>query len=369
MSLEESHQPNLLIPAEEWGPGYRLWRSLLTLLAQRGPDGTTPLVRVASHLMIILVALLVIGASRVQLPGWEIAEVTPEDSAADSGVTTIGSTQRRIASVGALVRAAAPITLLHERQSSEIRTYKVQPGDTLWAIADKFGVSAETVIWSNGMENSPDLLRLDQEIFVPPVNGVLHLVVEGDTVESVAKKYKADPAAIISLEANGLDPKNPTLKVGTRVMAPGGVKPMPTPKPVQQQYASSSAKAPANAPVGNSHFSWPSSGQITTRFRAYHGAIDIASYTGAPVRASDAGYVAQVIYSRVGYGFHIIIDHGNGFQTLYAHLSKINVRAGNTVEKGALIGLVGTTGNSTGPHLHFEIRQGGVQRNPFNYLP
>jgi murein DD-endopeptidase MepM/ murein hydrolase activator NlpD len=368
--VEESSQPNLLIPPDEWGPGYRLWRAILTLLAQRGPDGTTPLVRMASHLMILLVTLLVIAMSRVQLPGWEIAEIVTDSSAGESRESSLTSTERRIASVGALVRSAAPITLLHERPSNEIRTYKVQPGDTLWAIADKFGVSAETVIWSNGMENNPDLLRLDQEIFIPPVNGVLHTVVEGDTVESVAKKYKADPGAVLSFETNALDPKNPTLTVGKHVMVPGGVKPMPTPKPVPvQQYASSSASAPANAPVGNSHFAWPSSGYITTRFRAYHPAIDIASYMGAPVKASDSGYVASVIYSRVGYGYHVIIDHGNGYQTLYAHLSKIIVKAGDAVGKGQLIGLVGTTGNSTGPHLHFEVRQSGVQRNPFNYLP
>ena len=108
---------------------------------------------------------------------------------------------------------------------------------------------------------------------------------------------------------------------------------------------------------------------ITQRYAPLHRAIDIAAGYGSSVKASDAGYVVMAGWSNVGYGNCVVLDHGNGYQTLYAHLSKIYVVVGNSVAQGAAIGAVGSTGNSTGPHLHFEIRQGGSQMNPFNFLP
>jgi murein DD-endopeptidase MepM/ murein hydrolase activator NlpD len=354
--------------AADWGPGYQLWQSLLALLAQRGPDGTTSIVRMASHLLILFVAVAIIGMSRIKLPDWEIVQNPTNSAGAETLAAQPGLPRRSISVVGALVRAAAPITQLHERPLLAPTVYKVQPGDTLYAIADKFHISAETVMWANGMEQNPDLLRLDQELLILPVSGVLHVVVQGDTVDSVAKKYKANPADIISLETNHLDPQNPVLTPGAKVIVPGGSKPQ-VQRPVITYAAQSATSKSTTDAKAKGRFVWPASGMVTQGFASLHRAVDIGAQYGSPVKASDAGVVVVAGWSNVGYGNYIVIDHGNGYQTLYGHLSKIYVRVGQGVGQGATIGLVGSTGNSTGPHLHFEIHQSGSQRNPFNYLP
>jgi murein DD-endopeptidase MepM/ murein hydrolase activator NlpD len=351
--------------AADWGPGYRLWQSLLALLAQRGPDGTTSIVRLASHLLILFVAVAIIAASRIQLPDWEIAEIDAATTEAETVAAQPGLPRHEISVVGALVRAAAPITQIHvEPQTNEPIMYKVQPGDTLYAIADKFHISAETVMWANGMEQNPDLLRLDQELIILPVSGVLHTVAQGDTVDSIAKKYKADPAALVGMEANHLDPKNPVLTPGAKVIVPGGSKPQVLRPAITYGAPQSSVDAKA---IGR--FVWPASGMVTQRYASLHRAVDIGAAYGSAIKASDAGVVVVAGWSNVGYGNYVVLDHGNGYQTLYAHMSKILVRVGQGVAQGTTIGRVGSTGNSTGPHLHFEIHKSGVQMNPFNYLP
>lgn len=358
-----SEQEPAAIAPEEWGPGYRFWRSIQALLAQRGPEGTTALVRMASHLIILLVAVAVLLISRLELPQWEIAEAQQTAAPAEEGEVqpqTAGSG----ATAGSLVRAAVPFTLIPDRPRFEIIIHKVEAGDTLYGIAEKYHISVETLMWANDLEQNPDLLRLGQELFVLPVNGVYHTVQSGDTVESVAKKYKAKPEDIVSFPLNNLTPKNQNLTVGQKIVVPGGSKPL-----IARQVQIYTGAAPQGASRGVGRLIWPASGGITQGYYWYHRAIDIGSYVGNPVRAADAGYVVAAGWSEVGYGYYVVLDHGNGIQTLYAHLSRFFVNAGDSVSQGTVIGHVGSTGNSTGPHLHFEVRRGGVQQNPFNYLP
>lgn len=356
------------IPPDQWGPGYRFWDSIQSLLAQRGPEGTTSLVRMASHLVILLVAVLVLAVSRLELPRWEIAEAqqsaAPAETSASTGETSPVTSGNGATAANALARAAVPFTLIPDRPRIELITYIVEAGDTLYGIADKYHVSVETLMWANGLEQNPDLLRLGQELVVLPVNGVYHTVVAGDTVESVATKYKAKPQDIISFPLNNLAPKNPALTVGQKIVVPGGSKPY-----IARQVAVYSGPVPQGVGRSSGRLVWPASGGITQGYRAYHRAIDIGSYTGNPVKAADSGYVAAAGWSNVGYGYYVVLDHGNGVQTLYAHLNRFFVNAGDSVGQGTVIGHVGSTGNSTGPHLHFEVIAGGVQQNPFNYLP
>jgi murein DD-endopeptidase MepM/ murein hydrolase activator NlpD len=355
----------LQIPAEQWGPGYRLWQAVVAALAQRGPEGTTSLVRVASHLVVILVAVLVLWFSRVQLPRLELVSVQqPEAAAIETEQELALAGTEASTDTGALVREAVPFTLIPERPRTEVVVHSVVAGDTLYALAQKYGLRAETLIWANNMELNPDLLRLGQKLTILPINGVYHTVVAKDTIEGIAKQYKAKPADIIAYKGNNLDPKNPVITVGQKLIVPGGSKPMP-----QKLVRIYSGPVPANASKGTGRFVWPTSGRITQSFKPYHRAIDIAGWTGAQIKAADSGYVVESGWSNEGYGNYIVIDHRNGFQTLYGHLSRLFVNAGESVGKGALIGLMGTTGNSTGPHLHFEIRQSGVQINPFGRLP
>ena len=153
--------------------------------------------------------------------------------------------------------------------------------------------------------------------------------------------------------------------MSSEIVVPGGTKPY-----VTQQVAAYSGPVPSNAIKGSGVFTWPTSGSITQRHWSGHRAIDIGSWSGSSVRAADSGHVVVAGGGwNGGYGNHVVIDHGNGFTTLYAHLNTIFVRRGENIGRGDQIGSVGNSGNSTGPHLHFEIRYQGTPQNPFGYLP
>jgi murein DD-endopeptidase MepM/ murein hydrolase activator NlpD len=262
---------------------------------------------------------------------------------------------------GYLTKGALPFTIIPQRPRREVIVYGVEPGDTVTSIAQKFGLRPDTIQWSNPqLDPYPDLLYIGEELFILPVDGVYHKVEAGDTLESIAEEYKAEPAAILESEYNDIaDPE--VLVVGQMLIVPGGSKPYVA----QVVYA---GPPPPGAAQGSGNFMWPVSGVITQGYWGGHRAVDIGAPCGTSILASDSGYVAAVGWME-GYGNHILLSHGNGWETLYAHLSQILVRPNTSVERGALIGRVGTTGRSTGCHLHFEIRQYGTKRNPFGLLP
>jgi murein DD-endopeptidase MepM/ murein hydrolase activator NlpD len=366
--MREDHLPQTQQPItpEEWGPGYKFWNALQALLAQRGPEGTTSLVRVASHVVVVLVAIAVLAFSRMRLPGFDIVEVreTVIETEAEDALAIPEAELAAEEEALALERRAVPFTLIPERARTEIVTHTVVAGDTLYALAKKYGVGAETLMWANNMEQNPDLLRLGQKLVVLPINGVYHTVADKETLESIAKKYKSNTADIIAYEANQLDPRNPVIQPGQKLVVPGGQKPV-----VVRTVKVYTGPVPANAAKGTGRFVWPTSGYITQGYKPLHRAIDIAGRVGIPVKASDSGYVVEAGWSNSGYGYFVVVDHRNGFQTLYAHLSRILVTPGQSIGRGETLGLMGSTGRSTGPHLHFEVRQRGVLKNPFGFLP
>ncbi len=354
---------------DTWGPGYRLWLNLRRNLVGQGPDKFTP-VRLASHVALLVVAVGLLVLTQVELPRWEIAEqsVLPAPAASPTPATLSQLVVARGGSTfqggGPLTRSAVPFTIIPERPRLEIFTYSVQPGDTVFGIAGKFGIKPETIMWANrNLELNPDMLRVNDQLVILPVNGVYHEIKAGDTLEKVAKKYKAQAADIVTYELNNLESAAPVLQSGAFLVVPGGEKP-----PVVRTVSVYRGSIPKGALKGSGSFVWPSSGQITQQFWNGHRAIDIGSWTGSPVVASDSGYVIYAGWDRTGYGNLVVLDHGNGFRTYYAHLSRIFVRQGESVGQGQRIGSVGNTGNSTGPHLHFEIRQNNIQRNPFGFL-
>lgn len=247
-----------------------------------------------------------------------------------------------------------------------MRTYVVQRGDTVIGLAQRFGITPETILAANSsLAGNPDLLQLDQELLIPPVSGVLHTVVAGDTLSAIAQRYQVSVEAIVGYKENGLEASS-ILQLGQKVMVPGGVMPLAAARPAP---ASGSVAAPSSAYRATGRFLWPTTGTITQGSWARHVAIDIGTPTGTPIYASDTGYVLEAGWSNVGYGQYVILDHGNGYRTLYAHMSTIIARKGQWYQKGQKIGLVGSTGRSTGPHLHFEIYKNGVIQNPLAYLP
>jgi len=262
-----------------------------------------------------------------------------------------------------LMCAVVPRTLIPRRYRIDPITYTVQPGDSASSIADQFGVSVETILWNNGnLEDNPDYLDLGDVLTILPVSGVYHTVVDGDTLESIAEQYKADAADIISYEGNHLQEPY-VLEVGQKLIVPDGRKPYKV-----RHVVAWDGPIPEGAKRGSGVFGWPMSGWISQRYHEYHPAIDIAGPEGTSIKAADSGYVAVVGRSDTGYGRYVLIDHGNGFQTLYAHFSVIVVEVGQSVAKGETIGLCGSTGKSTGPHVHFEVKLNGVRRNPLLYL-
>lgn len=244
--------------------------------------------------------------------------------------------------------------------------YQVKSGDTIGTIADKFGVSIDSIKWLN--KTKSNIIKENQIIKIPPITGIVHTVARGETVYSIAKRYQVDAQNIANYPFNDFaDLDSFTLLPGQTLIVPEGVMPAEKPVPSRRSiYGPIVAGTP-----GTGSFIWPTSGTISQSPVFYHMALDIANRSLPPVLASDTGTVVYAGCVAYGYGCHIMIDHGNGYQTLYGHLSKILVSTEpgqNNVGKGQQIGVVGSTGRSTGPHLHFEIRQGGTLLNPVNFL-
>lgn len=257
----------------------------------------------------------------------------------------------------------ATSTFVSEKPRAEIIDYKVEAGDTISGIAQKFDVSIDTIRWVNNLEDNK-VLKPGQIIKIPPVTGVIHKVGRGDTVYLIAKKYNTDAQAIVDYPFNTFtNDETFELAVGQILVIPDGVMPKVAPVYLAQKTPD------AGTIVASGAFVWPTSGTISQRFRWYHPGIDIANKAGTAVLAADAGKIIIAGWpDNIGYGNRIMIDHGNGSVTLYGHLSKILVSEGQTVKRGDEIGEVGSSGRSTGPHLHFEIRASGKAQDPLAYL-
>lgn len=344
---------------------------LLRLIRSGIGDG--PLLnRFALHLVVIFLAVGVVGVSQVRIPviDFLLPVPTPAPDLGDHTVTDSPSSRGGTALVrndNILFAAPVPHTTIPERERTTVITYTVQVNDNLWAIAQTMGLQVETLLWANpSVEQDPDLLAVDQVLVVPPVDGVYYTVKKGDTVAKLAKTYKTTVEKIVSFASNGLaEPYQ--LAVGQQLMLPDGKKPVPPSVPIYPMtYVGS---APKGSPKGSGRFAWPTRGTLTQRYWTLHLGIDIANSKGTPVLAADAGYVVMAGLDTWGYGNQVVIDHGNGYWTRYAHLDKILVTAGDAVTKNQKIGTMGNTGRSTGPHLHFEVILNRTQRNPMSYLP
>lgn len=254
----------------------------------------------------------------------------------------------------------SPQTVISKKP--EIIDYLVKSGDTLASIANRFGISVESIKWSNGLKS--DVIKPGQMLKIPPDEGIVHKVEVGESIYSIAKKYNVPAQNIVNFPMNEFSDYNTfALNVGQYLFVPGGKI---IEKPVSQptQFV-----AQIQAGVrGSSNFIWPTSGSITQYPVWYHMALDIANPGAPPILAADSGTVSYAGCLGWGYGCYVIIDHHNGYQTLYAHLSRYDVEAGQAVSQGQKIGVMGSTGRSTGTHLHFEIRSGGQFLNPLNFL-
>ncbi len=270
----------------------------------------------------------------------------------------VGGTDPITVQDGALVSDISPITdvnpelvVVTSSGPDDISVYTVREGDTLGTISEMFDISPNTIRWANDIDVK-GAIKPGQELVILPISGIKHKVVKGETFASIAKKYGGD-AREISL-FNGIE-ENEVLASGTDIIIPNGesAQPAQTKKPTNTSKGTPSKEAP------NGYYIKPVKG-IKTQGQHDRWAIDIGAKTGTAVWAMAPG---KVIIVKVGgwgggYGNYVVINHDNGTQTLYAHLSSVSVKQGQTVNRGDVIGGVGSTGRSTGPHLHIEIRPG-----------
>ena len=281
----------------------------------------------------------------------------------------------------ALVRQPNPHTGIDTSLRTTAIEYTVQEGDSVFGIAQKFNIAPETVLWSNYdvLRDNPHKLSIGQVLKIPPTDGIWYKWTSRDTLDTVAAKFSVTPEDILLYVGNDLDLSNPIIEPGTYVMIPGGER-------EYQQWlipdiprgAAGVSTSPyfqcdtsANYFPGTGYFVWPTSVHTISgnNYWSGHLAIDIGAGIGSPVYAADSGVVVWAGWMENGYGNVVIIDHNNNYVTVYAHLSVVNVSCGQNIFQGSVLGSAGSTGNSTGPHLHFEIRYMGGFINPQTLLP
>jgi murein DD-endopeptidase MepM/ murein hydrolase activator NlpD len=284
-------------------------------------------------------------------------------------------------------RKAMLMTTIPSRSRSDIITYTVKSGDTLFSIAEQYNIQPATLLWGNFdvLEDNPHLLKPGQILNVLPLDGTYYQWKDNDTLNSVADYFKTKADNIIEFTGNGIDltkidQKNSGIEVGQWIVVPGGkraIKDWGPPAISRSNPASARAYGPGSCgqvyegAVGTQDFIYPTVNHFISGYNydpGVHPAIDLGGNTGDAIFASDSGVVVYAGWSDFGYGYLIVIDHGFGWQTAYAHLSAVGVSCGQSVFKGGVIGAMGATGNATGPHLHFELSYNGAKLNPLDFI-
>ncbi len=290
--------------------------------------------------------------------------------------------QEKVLASPVLSTATAASPDFYTAQAEEVRQYRggeiiihlVSDGETISSIATRYGLKPSTIFWENNLTDKSKI-KPGQELNILPVDGVRHKVARGETIYSIGKKYGLDGSQvqmIVDYPFNEfLNDETFELVVGQYLMVPEGEKAdvkLPSGStPGTTKYGSLTPDAGTVSALGS--FIWPASGGITQGYSFFHKAFDIANRSAGPILAADAGLVTTAGWpDSSGYGNRVVIDHGNGYITLYGHMSVIQVVAGQRVKRGDVIGQMGNTGRSTGTHLHFEIRQGGALLNPASFL-
>lgn len=283
--------------------------------------------------------------------------ITPDPSLKpEANITIVGNE--------ALLPEVGPSTLAPEiidNSNGQISIYIVRSGDTLAGIAEMFDVSTNTVLWANDLARG-STLKVGQSLVILPMSGVIHTVVSGDTLATIAKKYGGDITEIASFNDFKISDK---LAVGTKVMIPDGEMSFSTrPSTVSSSGTTAKLVPSSGGPEYAGYYQKPFSVGVRTQGLHGYNGVDYGMPVGSPLYAAAAGIV---IISKSdgyngGYGKYVAIQHPNGTQTVYGHMSNPLVSVGQAVTKGQLIGYSGNTGKSTGPHLHFEIRGA---KNPF----
>ena len=263
-------------------------------------------------------------------------------------------------------KEVALTSLPEERKRNQAFAYTIQQGDSLYSIGNQFKVSIDAIKYINGLTDS-SVLSVGKEITIPPVSGLIHKVKSGDTLNSIASEYDVAAQAIADFNYI-LDTGK--LAVGTELVIPGGKVPE-EPEPVIYIPTPSYSQGSGDASPNKGYCGWPTTVRTITQYYTwYHNGVDIAAGRQSsmpPLLACRSGTVIRSGWDPFGLGLNVIIDHGDGYQTVYGHMSRLDVSYGDKVGRGEQIGIMGSTGRSTGPHIHFMVKYNGVAQNPLNY--
>ncbi|RME06833.1 MAG: M23 family metallopeptidase [Anaerolineae bacterium] len=311
--------------------------------------------------------------------------------------TAVADPQPRLSTLPPLAAAAPPPgitrvasmhTTIPERERVDVITYTVQPGDSLFSIAADFGLRPETILWGNfeALEKNPHVVKQGQVLNILPVDGAYYQWQEGDSLTAVAEFFKVDPQVILEYPGNRFDltitsPDEVEIEPGTWLIIPGGRRALRDWGPPAitrsnpasaRYYGAGSCGAVYEGAIGTYTFVWPANSREISGYNyipGVHNGIDIGGAEGDPVYAVDNGVVVFAGWSDYGFGYLVVIDHGTGWQSAYAHLSAVAVTCGQSVFQGTRIGAIGNTGNSFGAHLHFELLLNGAKVNPLEVIP
>jgi LysM repeat protein len=289
-------------------------------------------------------------------------------------------------SIVSVSREADSHTSKPSRPLDKVQHYVVEKGDSVFSISREYELKPESILWANfdTLQDDPQMLSVGINLNIPPTDGVYYKVTKFDTLEKIASKFKVYVQDIVMWPSNKLDFTNPKIKVGQYLMIPNGtgeVRQWLVPDIAKGARTGTLSNAKILGPgacdtgdggaVGSGGFIWPTGNAHKISGNDYwsgHLGIDIAALTGDYILAADSGVVVYAGPIGGGYGNFVMIDHGNGYRTAYGHNSAVLVRCGQSVRQGQTIALAGSTGNSTGPHLHFEVRFYGGFINPWAVL-
>ena len=354
------------------------------------------LLRIGTNLFSIVAIMAVILLEQAyyrQTPGPLSVNSGQASGPAPTAVVDINSMPALdIPIISGISRAAQLHTNVPSRPRNEITEYEVQKGDTINGIADKFGLQPKTIFAANYtiLQDNPDNLFPGEKLQILPVDGVIWEWTGGISFGSWADYFQVKPEDIINFPSNNLDPKtvgdpqNANIPTGKWLVIPGGkyeyhlagAVPLGITRtnPASAQVGGAgSCPAVSGGAVGTGLFIFPTDKHTLSGYdyseKTNHRGIDLAGDLGANLYATDGGVIVYSGWNDYGYGNMVMIDHGTGFQSLYGHMSQIFVSCGESVSQGQVIGALGSTGHSSGPHLHFEIRTSSTVVNPWNLLP
>lgn len=364
----------------------RLWNQIMHLGL-----GETTLKVMTGVASVVLVLLVVLVMSKFYLSAnANAADITPDPEITRTGpsLPVTEEVQPALYSSFGVSRLAQIHTTRPSKPRLDVSEYEIVQGDTLFGIAEKFGLKPETLLWSNRhiLGDNPHNIFPGIRILIPPFDGAIYQWNTGDGLNGVSKFYNVTPDVIIDWAGNDLDRSTlgdlslPNIPAGTLLFVPNGkgeftdwLERYTREEPAVSSISGGSCGVITEGYIGNGTFIWPTTERYLSGYdytpETNHRGIDIAGKIGNPIYAVDGGVVVYSNWNTNGYGNLIVVDHGNGWQSVYAHLDTFAKYCGDNVEQGEIIATLGTTGNSSGPHLHFELRNeqyGAV--NPWNFL-